>query len=117
VIFIEHKALYNTFGPVPDVERVVPIGPDAITRSGTDATIVANSRIVLAAEEVSIEAVDLRALRPLDTATVLSSVRKVNRAVVVNEGWRTSGFGAEISALIAEEAFDCLDAPVARNLL
>ncbi|MDP6574506.1 MAG: alpha-ketoacid dehydrogenase subunit beta [Rhodospirillales bacterium] len=123
VIFIEHKALYNTRGPVPDGEHVVPIGPAAIARPGTDATIVANSRMVLesleaagelAAEGISAEVIDARTPRPLDTATILASVQKTNRAVVVNEGWRTGGLGAEISALIAEEAFDFLDAPVAR---
>ena len=123
VIFIEHKALYNTRGPVPDGEHVVPIGPAAIARPGTDATIVANSRMVLealeaagelAAEGISVEVIDARTLRPLDTATILASVQKTNRAVVVNEGCRTCGYAAEVAATMSELAFDDLDAPALR---
>lgn len=123
VIFIEHKGLYNTRGPVPAGEHVVAIGRAAVARAGEHVTIIANSQMViealaaadlLAADGIDAEVVDLRSLRPLDTETILTSVRKTSRAVVVNEGWRTGGFGAELSALIAEEAFDYLDAPVAR---
>ncbi len=123
VIFFEHKLLYNTKGPVPDGEHLTPIGKAAVVREGTDLTIVATSRMVIEAlgaaaalekEGVSAEVVDVRTLRPLDKDTILESVMRTHRAVVVNEGWRFCGFGAELSATIAEEAFEYLDAPVAR---
>ena len=123
VVFIEHKMLYNTRGPVPEGEHVVPLGVADIKRPGGDVSIVATSRMVLealrAAEElerdgVSAEVVDVRTLRPLDVATITASVKRTHRAVVVNEGWRTGGFGAELAATIGEEAFSYLDAPVQR---
>ncbi|HLN14627.1 MAG TPA: alpha-ketoacid dehydrogenase subunit beta [bacterium] len=123
VVFIEHKMLYNTRGPVPEGEHLVPLGVADIKRPGGDVSIVATSRMVLealrAAEElerdgVSAEVVDVRTLRPLDVATIVASVKRTHRAVVVNEGWRTGGFGAELAAVIAEEAFSYLDAPVQR---
>lgn len=123
VIFIEHKLLYNTRGPVPEGDYVVPIGRADVKRSGDDVTIVATSRMVLEAlkaaeqlaeEGISAEVIDVRTLRPLDTETIVNSVRRTHRAIVVNEGWRTGGFGSELASVIAEEAFEYLDAPVAR---
>lgn len=124
VVFIEGELLYNVKGEVPDGEHLVPIGLADVKRTGEDVTIVAHSRMVhvalaaaekLAAEyEVEAEVVDLRSLRPLDTDSVIASVRKTNRAVVVQEGWPVSGIGAQIVDDIQREAFDDLDAPVAR---
>lgn len=124
VVFIEGELLYNVKGEVPDGEHLVPIGLADIKRIGEDVTIVAHSRMVhvalaaaekLALEhEVEAEVVDLRSLRPLDTDSVIASVRKTNRAVVVQEGWPVSGIGAQIVDDIQREAFDDLDAPVAR---
>lgn len=123
VVFIEHKALYNTRGPVPEGEHLVPIGPAAVRRPGRDVTLVASSRMVLealraaellAAQGIEAEVIDLRTLRPLDVQTLVGSVRRTHRAVVVNEGWRFAGFGAELAATIAEQAFAWLDAPVQR---
>ncbi len=123
VVFIEHKALYNTRGPVPVGEHLEPIGPAVIRRPGRDVTLVASSRMVLEAlgaaerlaqEGIEAEVIDVRTLRPLDVDTLASSVRRTHRAVVVNEGWRFAGFGAELAATIAEEAFAWLDAPVQR---
>jgi pyruvate dehydrogenase E1 component beta subunit len=123
VVFIEHKFLYNTRGEVPEGEHVVEIGKAAIARPGKDVTIIASSRMVLeslkaaealAADGISAEIIDLRTLRPLDTATILDSVRRTHRCVVVNEGWRFGGYGAELAATIGEGAFGWLDAPIAR---
>jgi len=108
---------------VPDGEHVVPIGVADVKRPGTDATIVCHSKTVAialrAAEQlgpqgVSAEVVDLRSLRPLDTATLLGSVAKTNRCVVVEEGWPHSGIGAQIVDVIQREAFDSLDGPILR---
>lgn len=124
VIFLEHKLLYvQSRGPVPEAPYAIPIGVADIKRTGTDATVVATMAMVapalaaareLAREGVEVEVIDPRTLRPLDTATILASVRKTNRLVVVHEGWTKWGFGAEIAATVMEEAFDWLDAPVAR---
>lgn len=123
VIFMEHKLLYKVKGPVPNEEYTVPLGVGEIKRRGKDLTIVAYSVMVrrsleaaemLAREGIEAEVVDLRTLRPLDEETILSSVRKTNRALVVYEPPRFGSFGAEIAALIAEKAFDFLDAPVMR---
>jgi pyruvate/2-oxoglutarate/acetoin dehydrogenase E1 component len=123
VVFIEHKFLYNTRGPVPDGEHVVEIGKAAVARAGSDVTIVASSRMtieslkaaeMLAAEGIAAEVIDLRTLRPLDTATIVQSVKRTHRCVVVNEGWRFGGYGAELAATIGELAFGWLDAPIAR---
>jgi len=124
VVFIEGELLYNVKGEVPDGEHLVPIGLADVKRVGEDVTIVAHSKMVqvalAAAEklatdyEVEAEIVDLRSLRPLDTDTVITSVRKTNRAVVVQEGWPIAGIGAQIVDDIQREAFDDLDAPVAR---
>lgn len=121
VIFIEHKLLYNTTGPVPEEEYVLPIGVADIKRPGKDITIVATSRMVLfaleaatklAAEGIDAEVIDPRTLRPLDTATIVKSVEKTGRLVVVNEGCLTGGFTAEVAARIQREAFDWLDSPI-----
>jgi len=123
IMFIEHKMLYGTEGEVPEREYTVPLGVADVKREGTDVTIVAYSRMVLlaleAAEElakegVSAEVIDPRTLKPLDIETIINSVKKTSRAVVVHEGYRTCGVGAEIAAQIMEKAFDYLDAPVSR---
>jgi pyruvate dehydrogenase E1 component beta subunit len=123
VIFIEHTALYATKGEMPDEEYAVPFGQAEVRRQGGDATIVGYSGSVhqslraadmLAGEGLEAEVIDLRTLRPLDVDTVIASVKKTNRAVVVEDDWRTGGFAGEISSLIQERAFDYLDAPVAR---
>ena len=122
-IVFEHKLLYNTKGPVPDGEHLIPFGAAEIKRPGRDVTVIATSRMVLealaaaetlAAEGIEAEVVDPRTLRPLDGATILESVSRTHRVLVVYEAWRTGGFGAEIAALIAEEGFDYLDAPIRR---
>ncbi len=125
VIFIEHESLYGIRGEVPDDEETtVDFGHARIARAGGDVTIVGVSRMALTAERaaktlaeehgVEAEVIDPRTLRPLDLETILASVRKTNRCVVVEEGWPHGGVGANLAALIAEHAFDDLDAPVAR---
>ena len=123
VIFIEHKLLYRTKGSVPEGEHVVPLGKADIKRKGKDLTIVTWSREVLfaldaanrlSADGVDAEVVDARTLVPLDTETILASVRKTHRVLVLHEAIKRGGYGAEIAALIAEEAFDDLDAPPRR---
>ncbi|MDQ2966110.1 MAG: alpha-ketoacid dehydrogenase subunit beta [Chloroflexota bacterium] len=123
VMFIEHKLLYRTKGPVPDGEYVVPLGKADVKREGSDLTIVTWSREVLfaleaaatlAAEGVDAEVIDLRTLVPLDRAAILASVRKTRRLLVVHEAIKRGGYGGEIAALVAEEAFDDLDAPPRR---
>jgi pyruvate dehydrogenase E1 component beta subunit len=123
VMFIENLALYNTRGEVPDDDYVIPIGQAAVVKAGTDITLIAYSRMAVVAldvaqrleeEGISAEVIDLRSLRPLDRETIIASVRKTNRAVVVEEDWLSYGVGAEIAATIQEGAFDYLDAPVRR---
>lgn len=125
VIFIESEVLYPMKGEVPeDPEFLIPLGVAEVKREGRDVTVVAYSRmfykVLEAAEEVertdgiSVEIVDPRTLRPMDTATLVASVRKTHRAVVVEAGAGFCGMGSEIAALITEEAFDDLDAPVVR---
>ncbi|HXP38114.1 MAG TPA: alpha-ketoacid dehydrogenase subunit beta [Solirubrobacteraceae bacterium] len=125
VIFIEHESLYGVRGDVPDGDdELVDFGRARIAREGSDVTIVAVSRMALTAEraaktlaaehDVSAEVIDPRTLRPLDLDSILSSVRKTNRCVVVEEGWPHGGVAANIAALISEQAFDDLDAPVRR---
>ena len=124
VVFLEHELLYGTSFDVPDLEDyVLPIGKAAVKREGTDVTIVAYSRMVgfaleaaetLGAEGISAEVVDLRSIRPMDTETVVESVKKTSRMVTAEEGWRFMGIGAELSATVTNEAFDYLDAPPAR---
>lgn len=124
VIFIESLALYDTKGEVPeDDDYTVPIGLAEVKRQGTDVTVVSYSRMTAVAmqvaqrmeqEGISVEVVDLRSLRPLDRPTIVESVKKTNRAVVIAEDWYSYGITAEIAATITEEAFDYLDAPVQR---
>jgi pyruvate dehydrogenase E1 component beta subunit len=124
VIFLENLALYNTKGEVPDDGYTIPIGQAKVTKEGTDLTVISYSRMAAVALNVarrleeehtlSVEVVDLRSLRPLDQETILSSIKKTNRAIVFEEDWRSFGIGAEIAALVQEEAFDDLDAPVKR---
>jgi pyruvate dehydrogenase E1 component beta subunit len=124
VVFLENELLYGDTGEVPDTDDwTVPIGKAKIVRQGSDVTITAFSIMVkkalaaadmLAEQGISAEVIDLRSLRPLDTETILNSVRKTNRVVTCEEGWGQSGIGAEISARIMEQAFDYLDALVTR---
>ena len=124
VMIYEHKLLYKTKGPVPEGRYTVPIGVAEVRRAGRHLTIVATSIMVhraldaaakLAEEGIEAEVIDLRSLRPMDTATVAASVKKTGRLISVYEGVKTLGIGAEISAAIAEsEAFDYLDAPIMR---
>jgi pyruvate dehydrogenase E1 component beta subunit len=125
VVFIEGELLYNMKGEVPeDGDLLVPIGTAEVKRPGTDVTIVTYGKMVhealaaadrLAAEDdVEAEIVDLRTVRPLDVDTVVGSVRKTNRAVVVEEGWPVANIGAQLVDDIQREAFDELDAPIAR---
>lgn len=123
VVFIEHKMLYKTQGQVPEEEYLIPMGVADIKRKGKDITVVTYSRMVLRAleaaeilakEGIDVEVIDLRSLCPMDEATVMQSVKKTHRVIVLHEAARTCGVGAEISARIMEEAFDFLDHPVVR---
>ncbi|HEX7398438.1 MAG TPA: alpha-ketoacid dehydrogenase subunit beta [Candidatus Limnocylindrales bacterium] len=123
VMFIEHKLLYRTKGPVPTGEHVVPLGKADVKRAGRDLTIVTWSREVLFALEaaetlagdgIEAEVIDLRTLVPLDRDAILASVRRTRRLLVVHEAIRRGGYGGEIAAMVAEEAFDDLDAPPRR---
>ena len=123
VMFIEHKLLYRTKGAVPTGEHLVPLGRADVKREGTDVTIVTWSRDVLLSLEaaakladlgIAAEVVDVRSLVPLDKEKILSSVRKTRRCLVVHEAIKRGGYGAEIAAIVAEEAFDDLDAPPRR---
>ncbi len=123
VIFIENEINYGDVGEVPDEEYIIPLGKADVKRTGSDVTLVAHSRMTgfaleaaeeLARQGIDAEVIDPRTIRPLDENTILASVAKTNRAVVIEEGWRFAGIGAEISARIMERGFDDLDAPVAR---
>ncbi len=125
VIFIEHESLYGVRGEVPEGEdELVPFGLARIARAGSDVTIVGVSRMAVTAERaaetlasehgVQAEVIDPRTLRPLDLETILASVRKTNHCVIVEEGWPHGGVGANLAALVSEQAFDDLDAPVQR---
>ena len=123
ILFIEHATLYQVRGEVPDGDYTVTLGKSKIQRPGRDVTIVTYSKSLetssKAAEQLSkdgieVEIVDLRSLRPLDMDPVLESFKKTNRAVIVEEGWRSFGVGSEIAARIYEEAFDYVDAPIKR---
>ncbi len=123
VLFIEHATLYQVRGEVPDGDYTVPLDTAKVQKPGSDVTIVTYSKMlevslkaaeVLAREGIEVEIVDLRCLRPLDMQPVLESFKKTNRAVIVEEGWRSYGVGAEVAARIYEEAFDYVDAPIRR---
>jgi 2-oxoisovalerate dehydrogenase E1 component beta subunit len=124
VLFFEHKKMYRSVrGDVPDGDYTIPLGSAAITRPGTQITVVAYGLMahyaleaaeLVADEGIDVEVVDVRSLRPLDKATILGSVQKTGKALVVYEDNRFLGYGAEICAIIAEEAFDYLDGPVTR---
>jgi len=125
VIFIEHTANYAIKGEVPDdPDCLIEFGVANILREGTDVTIVGYGGSVHQAtraatlleeqEEISAEVIDLRTLRPLDMDTVIASVKKTNRCVIVEDAWKFGGFGGELAAQVMERAFDWLDAPVAR---
>jgi pyruvate dehydrogenase E1 component beta subunit len=124
VIFLENLALYNVNGEEPSSDFMVPIGQAKVIKEGTDLTVISYSRMAAVALDVarrmeqennlSVEVVDLRSLRPLDHETVINSVKKTNRAIVFEEDWRSFGVGAEIAAFVQEEAFDDLDAPIKR---
>jgi pyruvate/2-oxoglutarate/acetoin dehydrogenase E1 component len=124
VIFIEHKLLYLTEGPVPENDDyIVPLGKADLKRKGKDVTIITWSKMVLDSleaanqlekEGIDAEVIDLRTLKPLDLETILQSVRKTGKVVIVHEACKTGGYGGEIAALIVEEAFDYLDAPIKR---
>jgi len=124
VMFIEHKRLYNTKGPVPEESYRIPFGRADIKRRGNDVTLVATHAMVLAALEaaeeaqpqgIDVEVVDLRTLKPLDKAAILDSVKKTGRLLVADEDNKTGGVAAEISAIVAEEAVYYLKAPIIRN--
>ncbi len=123
VLFIESATLYQLRGEVPDGEYLIPIGKSKIQRQGKDVTLVTYSKMLetssraadqLAQEGIEVEIVDLRTLRPLDMEPVLDSFKKTNRAVIVEEGWKSYGVGAEVESRIYEEAFDFVDAPIRR---
>ncbi len=123
VIFFENKSLYRTTGIVPETDYILEIGKADVKKVGTDVTLIAWSRMVntsleaaelLADEGISAEVIDLRSLVPIDEETIFNSIKKTNRAVVVQEAWKNTGFGAEISSRIQEGVFDYLDGPVVR---
>ncbi len=123
VLFLEHKGVLNLKGPVPDGEHLVPLGKAAIAREGTHATVVGVAFMVkkaleaadeLSKEGINIEVIDPRSLAPLDIDTVLASVKKTGRLLVVDEDFAPCGAAAEIAMQVMEKGFDDLDAPVAR---
>jgi len=123
VIFLEHKLLYMTKGEVPEEDYIVPLGQADVKRSGDDITLITYSYMTLKCleaaealqkEGISVEVVDLRTLTPLDKETILQSVEKTGRAIVVHEAVKRGGVGGDIAAMIMEEAYDDLDAPVMR---
>lgn len=123
VIFLEGELLYNVRGEVPEEEYLIPLGAADVKRPGDDVTIICHSKTVatalkaaeeLAEEGISAEVIDLRTIRPLDTATLIGSVMKTNRCVIVEEGWPFCGVGAQVAYEIQRGAFDYLDAPIER---
>lgn len=123
VIFFEHKLLYKRIGEVPEEDYMIPIGKADIKKSGKDISIITYSRMTevsldaareLAREGIDAEVIDLRSLKPLDTQAIIESVKKTGRALIVHEACKTGGLGGEIAALIAENAFSYLKAPVKR---
>ena len=123
VMFFEHKGLYPTKGPVPEAEYTIPFGQTEIKRKGKDVTIVATAMMVqkslkaaeqLQSEGINVEILDPRTLVPLDKKTIIESVKKTSRLVIVDEDYERCGFASEISAIVADEAFDLLDGPIKR---
>ncbi|MBZ5668838.1 MAG: pyruvate dehydrogenase complex E1 component subunit beta [Acidobacteriia bacterium] len=123
VVFIESEVLYGTRGEVPDGEYLTPLGVADVKRPGRDVTVIAHSKMLLVAldaaadlakEGIEVEVVDPRTLRPLDVETLLNSVKKTNRVVIVEEGWPQYGVGAQFVDVIQHGAFDYLDAPILR---
>lgn len=123
VVFFEHKMLYSIKGPVPEDEYTVPFGQAEIKRSGADVTVVASAWMLqkslkaakqLEIDGISVEVIDPRTLVPLDRKTILDSVKRTSRLVIVDEDYERCGFAAEIAAIVADEAFDFLDAPIKR---
>jgi len=123
IFFIEHATLYQVRGEVPDNEYLIPIGKSKVQREGSDITIVTYSKMLdvsmkaadrLDKEGIQAEIIDLRSLRPLDMEPVFESFKKTNRAVIVEEGWRSYGVGSEVAARLYEGAFDYIDAPIKR---
>jgi pyruvate dehydrogenase E1 component beta subunit len=123
VIVLEGEMLYNTKGEVPEDEYIVPIGKADLKREGKDCSIITNGKMVLVAmnvadqlakEGITIDVVDLRTVRPMDVEAIRTSVRKTNRAVVLEEGWELAGIGAQVVDYIQRDCFDDLDAPVVR---
>jgi pyruvate/2-oxoglutarate/acetoin dehydrogenase E1 component len=123
VFFIDHKLLYNTKGPVPEGEYLIPIGRADVKREGKDVTILATSRMVLfslsaaeklASEGIDVEVVDPRTLKPLDLDTIVNSVKKTHHLLIVCEGVRTGGFASEVVTQVYEAAYDYLDHPITR---
>jgi pyruvate/2-oxoglutarate/acetoin dehydrogenase E1 component len=123
VIFIEHKGLYAFKGPVPEEDYLIPLGKAEIKRKGKDLTVVAISRSVhqalaaadlLKKEEIELEVIDPMTIKPMDEETILRSVEKTGRLMIVHEACKTAGIGAEIAAFVAEKGIDFLDAPIRR---
>lgn len=123
VMFIEHKLLYGEKGPVPEEEYIIPLGVADVKRTGKDVTIITYSRMVLRAleaaeqlaqEGIDVEVIDLRTLKPLDTEAIVTSVQKTGRVVILSEGYKNTGFNAELLATVNDLAFDYLDAPIVR---
>jgi acetoin:2,6-dichlorophenolindophenol oxidoreductase subunit beta len=123
IIYFEHKALFNTKGQVPEGEFLTPIGKAAVLREGSDVTLVSYSYTmglalkaadILEKDGISVECIDLRTISPIDKETILASVAKTSRLAIAHEAVKQGGVGAEISAIVAEEAIDLLDAPIVR---
>jgi pyruvate dehydrogenase E1 component beta subunit len=122
VVFFEHVKLYERRGPVPEEPYTIPFGKADIKRSGSDVTVVATGLMVHKSlsvaeklkDDVDVEIVDPRTIVPLDSTSIINSVKKTNKLVVVDEGYKRCGFAAEVSAVVAEEAMDLLDAPIVR---
>jgi pyruvate dehydrogenase E1 component beta subunit len=123
ILFIEHATLYQVRGEVPEGEYLIPLGKSKVQRPGRDVTLITYSKMLeistkaaddLSKQGIDVEIIDLRSLRPLDMQPVIESFKKTNRAVIVEEGWKSFGVGSEIAARIYEEAFDYVDTPVKR---
>lgn len=123
VLFLEHKRLYFTKGEVPDEPYAVPLGKSLVKREGADVTLLASGLMVsyclevaeqLSEEAISVEVIDLRSVNPLDKETILKSVKKTGRLIIVSEENRTGGFSSELAAMVGEHGFDYLDAPITR---